>query len=185
MMNAPAIRSKIQFQELWEAGVLGNRLRTWRDPQAAYDSGVPLVGFRQLGAGGGGAFEMAQRPDILGTAARWAAEGRRYSVSEAAPDHMGTIQGEVCRGLGGWHGLLGPVVDGRRMRDSIRDGHLKPVSGVQVLDLLLRYMDPASRDDLDALLEIYPGHTVEFTCYTVELGFLPGRNTIFWEVRNY
>lgn len=184
-MKVEPIRTKAQFFRLWEQGLLGNKLRTWRSPEEAVASGVPIVGFRQIGQTGAGAFEMATNAEILGVAERWRAAGREFMVNEAAPDHLGLIQGEVCRLADGWHGLIGRVVNGKRMRDSIRDGDLRPCKGVQVIDLLNRFMDPASRDDLDALLDLYPGHTVEFTCYSVDVGFLPGRAAIMWEVRLY
>lgn len=184
------IRTKAEFYRLWEAGVLGNKLRTWRDPQAAQASGVPTVGIRYADPRGGGTpkFTICENPGIPAMWDEWLREGydhRGMVVCEAAPDLLATIQGEVCRDVWGWHGLLGRVTGGKRMRDSMRDGDLKPCHGVQVLDLLHRFMDPSSRDDLEGLLEIYPAATVEFTCYSVDVGFLPNRNTIFWEVRNY
>lgn len=178
------ITSKPEFFRLWNAGVLGFKLRTWEDPKVAVASGVPLVGFRQLGVAGGGAFEMCTGAQILDVASRWTAEGRRFMVCEAAPDERGTIQGEVCRTFRGWEGLLGPVVGGRRMRDSIRDGHLIPRGNLETRALLRAYLSPASLDDLDALLDLYPDATVELTAYG-DHDFDRGRNTIFWEVRNY
>ena len=179
------IRTKAEFFRLWEAGCLGNRLQVWRDAGDAYDSGVETMGLRQVGVAGGGRFEMTTHAQVLEVAQRWRREGRQFMICEAAPDEAGTIQGEVARAVGGWVGLLGPVLEGRRMRDSIRDGHLRPCRGAQVVDLLTRFMDSSSRDDLDALFELYPDATVEFTCYSKLVGALPGRNTIFWEVRNY
>jgi hypothetical protein len=179
------IRTKTEFFQLWEAGVLGNKLRTWRDPEEAVASGCPIIGFRQIGVAGGGKLAIVPAAQVQDIAQQWRAEGLRWMLCEAAPDEHATIQGEVCRGLGGWQGLLGLVVNGKRMRDSMRDGDLKPVAGVQVVDLLNRYMDPASRWDLDQLLDLYPDATVEFTCYTKEVGFLPSRNTIMWECRDY
>jgi hypothetical protein len=183
--NVPEIRTKREFFRLWEAGALGNKLRTWRTASDAIKSGVPIVGFRAIGKTGAGAFEMTDAAGILAVATRWGATGRNYMICEAAPDERGLIQGEICRLADGYHGLIGPVVGGRRMRDSIRDGHLKPCSGLAAIDYARRHMDPSSQDDLDALLDLYPGATVEFTCYSVLLGHLPGRNTLFWEVRNY
>lgn len=178
------IRTKADFFRLWTDGVLGFKLRTWEDPRDAVAAGVPLCGFRQLGVAGGGAFEMAERSDIMNVAEKWTAAGRKFMVCEAAPDQLATIQGEVCRGIRGWEGLLGRVINGKRMRDSIKDGDLTPRHGVVVLAMLDQFMAPSSRDDLDALLDLYPDATVEFTCYG-DHNFDRGRNTIFWEVRNY
>jgi hypothetical protein len=46
-------------------------------------------------------------------------------------------------------------------------------------------MDPSSRDDLDALFDLYPDAAVEFACFPHNLGIFPHRNTVIWEVRNY
>lgn len=184
------IKTKKEFYQLWEAGVLGNKLRTWRDPREAEASGVPLVGFRYSDPRGGGApwWGTAPHGGIVARFNEIVATGfdaQYLVVCEAAPDEHGTLQGEVCRTVGGWHGLLG-LSRGERMRDAIAKGLLRPVHGVTVVALLNHYMDPSSRDDLEALLERYPDATVEFTCYgDLHVGSTPRRNTIFWEVRNY
>ncbi len=71
------------------------------------------------------------------------------------------------------------------MRITMAAGLHRHCGYLQTKVLLDRYMDPASRDDVDALLERYPDATIEFTCFTVNVGNIPGRNTMMWEVRNY
>jgi hypothetical protein len=58
-------------------------------------------------------------------------------------------------------------------------------SYLQTRLILQELMDPSSRDDLDTLLEMYPDSAIEFSCFEVNTGMFPRRNTIFWEVRNY
>jgi hypothetical protein len=178
------IRTKAEFYRLWEAGCLGNKLRTWRDPAEAYRSGAPVVGFREIGKAGGGKLQIVCREAIVPTAHDWRMDGRAYMICEAAPDERGTIQGEVMRGVGGWRGTLG-LSTGLRMREAAARGLLVPRAGAAVVALMDRYMDPSSRDDVEDLLELYPDAVVEFTCYECMVGSLPGRNTIIWEVRNY
>jgi hypothetical protein len=181
------IRSKRKFFELWEAGVLGNRLKTWRDLEHALTQVRPgdTVGFRQLGVAGGGAFETCREVAIPEVARRWRELGREFVICESAPDHHATLQGELMRDVGGLAGFVAcPVKDGKRMRQSLaEDGYA--VRGFQANDLLNRYMDPSSRADLEALFDLFPDHVVEFTCYRVTLGCIPGRNTIIWECRGY
>lgn len=178
------IRSKSEFFRLWNAGVLGNRLRTWERPEDVPES-VPVIGLRQVGVAGGGKLSISTREAIIAEAPSWTAEGRRFVVCEAAPDQYATIQGEVQLTERGWSGFLAwPVKAGKRMRESMRDDAVQ-VHGLRVKLLLDHYMDPSSRADLDALLDLYPDAVVEFTSYSVLCGFIPGRNTIFWEVRNY
>lgn len=179
------IRSKSEFFRLWNAGALGYKLRTWDTylDLAASNNIPPVVGLRQIGAAGGGAFWVGPTTEVPAQCIEWQALGRRFMICEAAPDEKGTIQGEVCRGLRGLEGYLG-LSTGLRMREAIARGLLRPRSYAEVLVLLDSYMSAPSRDDLDALLDLYPDATVEFTCYG-DHDFDRGRNTIFWEVRNY
>lgn len=71
------------------------------------------------------------------------------------------------------------------MRATAAAGLFRSYSGSAVLALVDEFMDPASRTDLDALLELYPDATIEFACFPCAVGVIPSRNTIFWEVRNY
>jgi len=63
-------------------------------------------------------------------------------------------------------------------------------TGVTARWLLRKYLDPSSLETLDELVlkhtdfsNVYTP-TIEITCYDVAVGAW-GRNTIFWEVRNY
>jgi hypothetical protein len=71
------------------------------------------------------------------------------------------------------------------MRQSIARGLHQHRGYLETRMLLARYMDPSSRDDLDALLDLYPDASIEFTCFSVNVGVFPARNTIFWETRDY
>src|SRR4029077_18521827 len=64
------VTSKRAFFDAWEAGVLGNRTRLWRDPAAAYASQAPEIGFRELrayGTSGAGAWEKVTRALVFET----------------------------------------------------------------------------------------------------------------------
>jgi hypothetical protein len=125
--------------------------------------------------------------DILETARQWTAAGRKFIMDSAtypADDSMITLQGEVCRTYRGLEGTMG-YCSGYSMRAAMAAGLLQPRSGSEVLALLDRWMDPSSQDDLRDLLDLYPEATVEFTCFTIDTGVIPGRNTLFWECRSY
>ena len=179
------ITSKAEFYRLWNAGALGYKLRTWDSIEAFRDEPdqPPIVGLRQIGAAGGGAFWVGSTSEVWGQISDWQAANRKYTICEAAPDELGTLQGEVCRPAHvGWAGTMG-LSRGLRMREAIAKGLLTPRSPAATRFLLKEYLSPASLDDLDAIFDLYPNATVEFTCY--ELNLDRGRNTIFWEVRNY
>jgi len=177
------ITSKVEYYRLMEAGCLGNTLRNWRTPEEAYDSCAPLVGFREMGAAGGGQHAIVAHRDIFHVADLWREAGRRFILDEAAPDRDVLLQGEVTH-VGNWDGFLG-VRTGMRMRQSIAAGLLRPFGGLAVKLLLDQFLDPSSRDDFDAIWELYPSAVIEFATYPYDLGKIPGRNTLIWEVRDY
>lgn len=178
------ITSKAQFFRLWKAGVLGNRTNLWERPEDAVASRAPLIGFREIGKSGGGSWTRVSRDQVYETAQQWRRLGRKFICDDGAPDESRVLQGEICRTIRGLEGFLD--VGGRLpMRQAIAAGHMRPCTGATILALLDKFMDPSSRDDLFDLLDLYPDATIEFSCFTVDVGVFPNRATMFWEVRNY
>ena len=179
------IRNKAEFYRLWEAGVLGNRTNIWHDPARAHRECKNLeIGFRQIGKAGGGKWEKVPRDEVFNCAARWSAEGRKFIMDDGAPDWCRTLQGEVCRTYRGLEGYL-DTVGKLPMRPAMAAGHMRMCSGATIRALLDRFMDPSSQEDLAALLDLFPDATVEFSCFGIDVGVFLGRNTIFWETRDY
>lgn len=58
-------------------------------------------------------------------------------------------------------------------------------SGLSAKLILEHFLDPSSYDDLMAVAYNYPDHMIEFGCYNQDVGVIPHRNTVIWEVRNY
>lgn len=194
------ISNKREFFLLWETGVLGNRTRLWRDPTEAMfwaqaqdfarnkrvTGTWPEIGFREIrkpGSAGAGAWCKVPWSMVGITAEEWRAAGREFVMDDGAPDDKRTLQGEVCRTTRGMEGYL--TTAKLPMRQAFAEGHAKQYGYLATRLLLEKYMDPSSRDDLDALLEQYPDAAVEFTCFSVNVGVLPHRNTLFWETRDY
>lgn len=180
------IRSKAEFYKLWQAGVLGNRTQLFTTLKQAMDSGAPTVGFREIGRAGGGMWERSDtRQQIPEIHARWLATGRPFIMDDGVPNNRSTMQGEICRTHEGLQGYIATGYALLPMRRTMAAGLHKHYSRLEVRLLQQRYMDPSSREDIDALLDIYPDATVEFTCFDVNVGNIPNRNTMIWEVRNY
>jgi hypothetical protein len=201
------VANKREFFELWEAGVLGNRTRLWRNPEEAVKwahqmewarsfqspsfgdeitGEWPEIGFREIrkpGSTGAGAWCKVPWWKVLDTAAEWQAAGRDFIMDDGAPDEYRTLQGEVCRTFRGMEGYL--TMAKLPMRQAFAQNLARHFSYLETRMALDRYMDPSSRDDLDALLERYPDAAVEFTCFSVNVGVIPYRNTLFWETRDY
>ena len=72
-----------------------------------------------------------------------------------------------------------------KMRTALKlDSHFL-FSDLQIRLFLRGIMDISSYNDLFYLLDNYPEHTIEFSCWEHQVGIIPGRNTIIWEVRKY
>lgn len=179
------ILSKREFYRLWHAGLLGNRPHVFTNIDDALRSGVPQVAFREVGGGAhNGQWELVPRSAARATALRWDAEGRRYSLDSAVPNQEVALIGEVCQTWRGLEGLLA-IRSKLPMRATAAAGLFRSYRGLMVQLLLREFMDPSSRDDLDALFDLYPDAAVEFACFPHNLGIFPHRNTVIWEVRNY
>lgn len=179
------IPTKAEFYRLYTAGVLGNTTRNWDKSKALeldQDSTVDKIGFREIGKAGGGRFEIVPRGQIFETAVVWSLYGINFNLSEAAPDHLIILQGEICRTFRGWEGMFS-TTPGLRMREAMKIW--KSFRGLAVGVILDTFMDPTSRDAVDQLLELYPTATIEFACYSRDVGVIPNRNTIIWEIRDY
>lgn len=182
------IRSKTEFFRLWELGVLGNRTRLWRDPTIAFWEATLLkverIGFREIGAAGGGAWEATPITTFWEVAERWEKSGRKFIMDDGCPDEFRTLQGEICRTVRGVESFL--EVGGRLpMRKAMAVGLFRSYGYAATLVLLRDFMDGTSQDDLFALLDLYPDATIEFSCFSRNVGVFPNRNTLIWEVRCY
>lgn len=177
------IRSKARFYELMRAGCLGNTLRNWTTKEEALASGCELFGIREANVAGGGKHYIVPRKELGHYIFSLQRCEIPFIIDEAAPDSDVMLQGEIIRTEKGWEGLLG-IRTGLRMRESIARGLLRPYEGLRVKLLLDHFLDASSRDDVDAIFDLYPDAAVELASYPYRLGKLR-RNTLIWEVRNY
>jgi hypothetical protein len=69
------------------------------------------------------------------------------------------------------------------MRDAMKEAMF--ADGLAAKTILRSFCCPSSLDDMYTLLELYPGHVIEFGVYNHCLGDVRNRNTIIWEVRRY
>lgn len=165
------IARKSDYVALWHKGLLGNKLRSW-DSLSEIPPGFQKVMVRQKSRNGGGG--MA-REALIRDLPVWPIKSPgNYFFNELAPDEKVTLQGEVveCCGLELFAHCRGPEETGMlRMRDILRKAR--------------RYRGLIALHLLRELLDLYPGHVIELSAYSMNLGHCEGRNTIIWEVRAY
>ena len=181
------ITSKAQFYDLWQQGLLGNRPRAWPTLEALGKSGYTgPVTLRYRGpAGGGVATTHVPARSVPAKVAEWKSSGvdpTKLTFHESMPDEKLLLQGEVTRSVGGLD-LMFSTEPGQSMRDAMRQA--RTASGLAARLILDAFLDANSRDDIEALLELYPDSVVEFGAYARDVGVLPRRNTVIWEVRDY
>ena len=173
------IRTKKTFYRLWHSGLLGNRPHTWHTVEALRRSGwTGRVGIRSVERGGPSQYHLTVE-DALTAARDWPCQP---TFSEALPDHLLLLQGEVARLETGMH-LTYSTERGLTMREAMR----RPLvaTGITAKVILEACLWPASFEELTCLLDDYPDAVVEFGAHECAVGVLPHRNTIIWEVRNY
>jgi hypothetical protein len=181
------IKSKAQFFQLWKEGVLGNRTHIWEDIadaiQGAAYLGLSQVGFREVrkpGTAGAGSWELVDVRDLYVKWGLWKFLGRKFIIDSGAPNHLTTLCGEVIRTSRGLEGALAV-----EPKCGMRQATLTPRTSLVTHLLVKHYMDHSSQDDLEMILDEYPDHAIEFSCFPVNVGVFPHRNTIFWETRCY
>lgn len=180
------IHSKRQFFDLWRNDALGNRTLLW-DRVEDIPASIKRVGFRQIGlpSGAAGAWTLVDRGQAEMTAAEWRQAGRTFIMDGSVPNDHSVMQGEVCRTERGMESFLATGYRLDPMRKTMAAGLHHHRGYLQTKLLLDHYLDPSSRDDLDMLLELYPDAAIELTAFDCNVGIIPGRRVIFWEVRNY
>ena len=136
-------------------------------------------------AGGGRAVTHIPADAVTAKIREWAEEGidpELITFHESMPDESLQIQGEVARDVGGLN-LSYSVERRQAMREAME--HPSLASGLSARLILEYFLDANSREDIDMLLDLYPDAVIEFGTYERDVGLLPRRNTVIWEVRNY
>lgn len=172
------IRSKIEYYRLWRAGVLGNRPRTWATLEDLLKSGWPgPVTLRSTQVGFKTKYDLS-----IKEAATCASLTVGATFNESLPDDKLLIQGEAMRGERGLE--LTYSIIRKPMKLALAE-ETRWANGVVAKALLDHYLWPPSRDDFEALWDLYPDSVIEFGAYSIAVGDQPHRNTLIWEVRNY
>lgn len=185
--NPEPILSKRQFVREYKAGHFGNAAPTWNNLdewlQDKTTHAKGLFHIRNRVAGGPTWYNLQWRSvyDIWTNLVE--KTGLDYSslyISAMAPHDRGTIQGEVMQSID--HLELTYTSAKRPMRDAFAE-FTATTRGIDAVRVLKHYMCPNSWDWLNYLLDAYPGHVIEFSCFSVNWGTIPHENTVWWEVR--
>lgn len=185
--NPPSIKSKLEFYTLYEKGFFGNRAMAWKTYEEIIESG--WRGQVCMRAKNG-----TQRKNVIynidlkkvpGKIEDWKKFGipkEKISFNQSMPDKDLTIQGELMNSEKGLYLLYTTVK--KPMNLGLREQELH-TEGMKTNLMLKSYLSPSSYEDMKILLEMFPEDIIEFSSYRVNVGNIPGRNTVIWEVRNF
>jgi len=183
-----SIDSKEECYLLYEAGIFGNKAITWNSFQEILDSGwkgkVCMRGRRSQIERGKVVYNVNLN-DVPKIIERFRSEGifeNYIGFNQSMPDEHLLIQGEIMRtwlGLSLWYTTKKEPMNGALKNESLY------AEGLRAKLLLEGNMCPSSYSDLEALFELFPNSAIEFSSYNINVGNIPNRNTVIWEVRNY
>jgi len=168
-------------------GLFGNRFRIWNtadEMMYAVDEGFDwLVGLRCIGRPGlPYVHHLEPRQALLLATPLCNAYNCDVRYYEGSPDQFITIQGEIT-----------DYPHGYGVEWSHQQTHMREALSIQRFStfsprmpaIIRHHFNESSYNDLVYLLDTYPGCTIEFTCYEILVGNIPGRNTVIWECRHY
>jgi len=175
------VLTKADFYRRFLTGEFGNRGGIWSSFKELWDSGY-----------GGLVMVRSQRPGgiceaNLTTAEAWTINQKhghreRLTFSAMCPHDRQTINGELHRDHRGLCLMYSHVK--KPMRDSLREGG-RQVFGLTAQHALRANVYAPDYEWLMELLELYPGHVIEFTAFEIFWGVLPRSKCSVWECRNY
>ena len=180
------INSKELSYALWNRLIFGNKLRTWDDYDALLRSGYNgKVSMRvKLSSGGGCAAYEIPVKKVPWVMKEWVKQGiprTAITFNESAPDDKLLLQGCVRRSIKYYD--LDYSTEKKPMREAMKNALV--ARGAEARVLLEENLDPNSYNDLLLLMDLFPEHVIEFSTYSINVGCLPHRNTVIWEVRDY
>lgn len=163
--------------EALRRGLFGNAPRQWDTPaEVERDVGQLPIVVRPRNAGGRCWYDVGIR--------EWAALGhdpRGYYFNEPSDPRTVTLNAEITRRFG--EVQMTYATTPQHMRPALRDAP-QHASGLRALSIMRELACDQGRVVIEELMDLYPDHVVEFTCFSSPYGTL-GWRTVVWEVRSY
>jgi len=182
----PRIKNKLEMYRRYEDMEFGNQFPCWKTVREMLDSDVPdgclNIRHKTLGLSGFLYMNLSREEALSIIQEKGFSESNIHlTAGDQRDSKFRTFQGEVQEDEHGWS------LHYSCLREPMRPALSKAgkyAHGLQARQLLRHYMDPPSYENLINLFDRFPGHAVEFTCFSRGVGVL-GWNTVFWEVRDY
>jgi len=186
------IISKSQNYALYLEGLLGNIALTWNTAEEILKSNWKgKICIRGMGIKRKQPRYKVPLEKLNQTIKEMITEGipkDTLKFNQSMPDNNLTIQGEIIRTHKGLSITYTHIK--KPMNIALKEQELL-AEGLKANLILKNFLWPASYNEIMNLLdffskEIYqPSCVIEFSTYDTNIGNLPGRNTVIWEVRDY
>ncbi len=181
------ITSKAEYYSLYEQGYFGNMPLVWNSLEECVDSGWKGGICIRVKTG---VIRNRTKFDLnLEEAQNYIKQLKDEGISEknlsfnqSMPNEELLIQGEIQRSVDNY--WLTYTLKKQPMNKAFAEQTLHE-KGIRAELLVKEHLFPSSYEDLQTLFDIFPDSTIEFSAYNIQVGNIPNRNTIFWEVRNY
>lgn len=184
------ITTKTQNYKLLRSGEFGNTFDTFLNIKDAIKSKYNSFGLRysDRSANGNNFFALCKRDELLKTYNDFIKCGANpksiiFSASDNDDKSKILIQGEVGI-INEEFELAYSTIKGITNREASNRGY-KRCTGLTAMKMLQYYLWPSDYEWLIDLIYKYPNHIIEFSTFDAELGNIPHRNTVIWEVRKY
>jgi hypothetical protein len=190
-LQAP--KNKPEFYRRYIKQEFGNRPRLWEslDELLASDYNG-MVSIRSLVPGGKCLYRVPvdqlrrDRPSfhdaIFQQNVRACIREKATNKTPQLPDEYLTLQGSLS------FDDLGVILEYSSERNKkFREATFTTLRGVRARHVLHQFLDPSSLADLFAMLDMYNQDkcVIEFAAYDVDVGVIPNRNWVIFEVRAY
>jgi|APSaa5957512535_1039671.scaffolds.fasta_scaffold69000_3 hypothetical protein len=187
------IKSKEIFYILYNKGVLGNRPKTWNSIEEINQSNwAGKYTIRIAVPGHKGMYNIPKETlqEKINNLKSQGIEEKHIVFNQSMPDHKIKIQGEIIEitteESNGFP--AGIYLTYSTVKDTMKEGLKKQTLHAkdnEAIVLLKKHLNPNSQLEIQNLINNFPNHVVEFSVYENNIGDLPERNTIIWEVRSY
>jgi len=187
IINTGRINNKFSYYLLYENGLLGNKPFIWNSIEEIKKSGwkkeICIRGRKGI------AREKSRFNLTIEDAAKYVDQLKNEGIppekltfNQSMPDEHLLIQGEIFRDQN-IYALTYTTVK-KPMNRAFEEETLH-AKGLTAINLIKGNLFSTSYSDLQELFDFFPDSIIEFSSYDIDVGNLPNRNTIIWEVRNY
>lgn len=187
------VDSKNNFYLIHETGMIWNKAKTWQNYREIIESGwtKPVCMRARNGTARKNVKYNISLEHVAEQISEWEKSGIKEDdivYNQSMPDEHLTIQGEIMQQHSGLYLLYSTV---QKPMNQALEEESNHAFGLTAKLLLQKYFDNRSYEQMQNLFDFFardctePSIIIEFGAYDINVGNIPGRNTVVWEIRDY